>query len=94
MEIRGAEHVDLRPGEVVAKNRKRRRRQKQPAHPEIGANEQNAPDDRPIDLIHGGALPPASEHDDDESYWHRLRWQFLIPRDQAFFNTGIASRQI
>jgi selenocysteine lyase/cysteine desulfurase len=34
------------------------------------------------------ALPPVPERDDDESYWHRLRWQFLIPSDQAFFNTG------
>ena len=25
---------------------------------------------------------------DGESYWNHLRWQFLVPSDQAFFNTG------
>ena len=25
---------------------------------------------------------------DGESYWNHLRWQFLIPEDQAYFNTG------
>lgn len=34
------------------------------------------------------ALPSTPERDDDESYWHRLRWQFFVPSDQAFFNTG------
>lgn len=26
--------------------------------------------------------------EDGESYWNHLRWQFLIPEDQAFFQTG------
>ncbi len=28
------------------------------------------------------------ESEDEESYWARLRWQFFIPPDQAYFNTG------
>ncbi len=34
------------------------------------------------------ALPSPGEGRDDEGFWNRLRWQFLFPRDQAFFNTG------
>jgi selenocysteine lyase/cysteine desulfurase len=34
------------------------------------------------------ALPARPAQYADESYWQRLRWQFLIPHDQAFFNTG------
>lgn len=38
---------------------------------------------------HASLVPPAEAGtEDDESYWNRLRWQFLIPRDQAYFNTG------
>jgi selenocysteine lyase/cysteine desulfurase len=37
---------------------------------------------RPGDLL-AQELPQ-----DGESYWNHLRWQFLIPEDQAFFNTG------
>ena len=38
------------------------------------------------------AGPPAllaqEAFQDGESYWLHLRWQFLIPEDQAYFNTG------
>jgi selenocysteine lyase/cysteine desulfurase len=34
-------------------------------------------------------MPPAQEaFQDGESYWAHLRWQFLIPDDQAYCNTG------
>lgn len=36
---------------------------------------------RPVALAQDG-------YEDGESYWSHLRWQFLIPEDQAFFNTG------
>ena len=35
--------------------------------------------------------PPVSAQEgfqDGEPYWAHLRWQFLIPEDQAYFNTG------
>ncbi len=39
--------------------------------------------------VSGAAPMPAQEaFEDGESYWNHLRWQFLIPEDQAFFNTG------
>jgi isopenicillin-N epimerase len=34
------------------------------------------------------ALLGQEAFEDGESYWNHLRWQFLIPEDQAFFNTG------
>lgn len=34
------------------------------------------------------AWPSQESPADGESYWNHLRWQFLIPEDQAFFNTG------
>jgi isopenicillin-N epimerase len=37
----------------------------------------------------GPGIAEAQEaFEDGESYWNHLRWQFLIPEDQAFFNTG------
>jgi selenocysteine lyase/cysteine desulfurase len=39
----------------------------------------------------GAASPgPAGQElpSDGESYWNHLRWQFLIPEGQAYFNTG------
>lgn len=42
--------------------------------------------------IHSRASAPAlaaqEAFQDGESYWAHLRWQFLIPEDQAYFNTG------
>ncbi len=36
-----------------------------------------------------GAMASGQEaFEDGESYWNHLRWQFLIPEGQAFFNTG------
>jgi selenocysteine lyase/cysteine desulfurase len=34
------------------------------------------------------ALLAQEAFQDGESYWLHLRWQFLIPEDQAYFNTG------
>ena len=34
------------------------------------------------------ALAAQEAFQDGESYWAHLRWQFLIPEDQAYFNTG------
>jgi len=33
-------------------------------------------------------LLPQDGTGDGESYWHHLRWQFLIPEGQAYFQTG------